>query len=127
MSCFEVNINEQADTCLCDLDISITSLDPPMDIEIKNIEEVVDVNITSLITNIQYSISDQSPTIQCEVIDITEYTPINIEINCSINEEQILQFENEKLTWRLEDVAEIKYNTLISTGYWHLEEIEELL
>lgn len=49
---------------------------------------------------------------------------------CSINGEAIIRFEKDKLTWNNKEDNQIgvtKYNLLIASGDWILEEIEELL
>lgn len=61
----------------------------------------------------------------------TERPRVKVGIVCSLHEELAIRFAKDKLVWEGETNAEgvVKYNTLISTGEWSLEEItiEELL
>lgn len=54
---------------------------------------------------------------------------LRVGVICSVNGEEVLRFEQEKLVWDREDnvVGITKYNLLTASGDWVLEEIEELL
>lgn len=69
--------------------------------------------------------TDISATAYCANPKVT----VSVGLICSINNEQIIRFEKDTLSWSKEEnqVGITKYNLLTASGDWILEEIEELL
>lgn len=61
--------------------------------------------------------------LQCILMNTTQHLHAKVGIVCSVNNEVILRFAEDKLTWDYTEQGIIKYNLLISSGIWELEEL----
>lgn len=67
---------------------------------------------------------DGMPTV--ELRDMTSRLAVDFGIVCTVGGDYLLRFEQAVLTWKEDENREgvVKYNTLIASGDWSLEEIE---
>lgn len=86
-----------------------------LNIEITRLKGI-DVNIFNVLT-----------PFNAQVTDVGKHLKADCAIVCAINDyDYILRFDKATLVWNGADNKEgvVKYNTLIATGAWSLEEIE---
>lgn len=120
------------------LNINISSI-PPISVDVTAIPSI-SVNATPIGNPIACSITyknllayikDISGSIRVFINRTTEPLKVRVATICGVNNEVILRFDYDKLTWLDEDNKEgvIKYNILTVSSDWSLEEIiiEELL
>ena len=91
----------------------------------------LNVDIKSIINPISASLERVGGLQGVDVKDATSHLNVDFGIVCTISGDYILRFGKAILTWDEADNREgvVKYNTLIASGDWSLEEIqiEELL
>lgn len=120
------------------LNINISSI-PPISVDVTAIPSI-SVNATPIGNPIACSITYKnllayikniSESIRVFIKRTTEPLKVRVATICDVNNEVILRFDYDKLTWLDDDNREgvIKYNILTASSDWSLEEviIEELL
>ena len=120
------------------INVDITAI-PPISVDATVIPSI-SVNATPIgnpiVCSITYKnlltyIKDISESIRVFIKRTTEPLKVRVATICGVNNEVILRFDYDKLTWLDDDNREgvIKYNILTASSDWSLEEIiiEELL
>lgn len=120
------------------INVDITAI-PPISVDATVIPSI-SVNATPIgnpiVCSITYKnllayIKDISESIRVFIKRTTEPLNVRVATICGVNNDVILRFDYDKLTWLDDDNREgvIKYNILTASSDWSLEEviIEELL
>lgn len=120
------------------INVDLTAI-PPISVDATVIPSI-SVNATPIgnpiVCSITYKnllayIKDISESIRVFIKRTTEPLKVRVATICGVNNEVILRFDYDKLTWLDDDNREgvIKYNILTASSDWSLEEIiiEELL
>lgn len=120
------------------INVDITAI-PPISVDATVIPSI-SVNATPIgnpiVCSITYKnllayIKDISESIRVFIKRTTEPLKVRVATICGVNNEVILRFDYDKLTWLDDDNREgvIKYNILTASSDWSLEEIiiEEIL
>ena len=123
MSCINVDI-----TAIPPISVDVTAI-PSISVNATPIGNPIVCSITY--KNLLAYIKDISESIRVFIKRTTEPLKVRVATICGVNNEVILRFDYDKLTWLDDDNKEgvIKYNILTASSDWSLEEIiiEELL
>lgn len=123
MSCINVDI-----TAIPPISVDATAI-PSISVNATPIGNPIVCSITY--KNLLAYIKDISESIRVFIKRTTEPLKVRVATICGVNNEVILRFDYDKLTWLDDDNREgvIKYNILTASSDWSLEEIiiEELL
>lgn len=123
MSCINVDI-----TAIPPISVDATAI-PSISVNATPIGNPIVCSITY--KNLLAYIKDISKSIRVFIKRTTEPLKVRVATICGVNNEVILRFDYDKLTWLDDDNREgvIKYNILTASSDWSLEEIiiEELL
>lgn len=123
MSCINVDI-----TAIPPISVDATAI-PSINVNATPIGNPIVCSITY--KNLLAYIKDISESIRVFIKRTTEPLKVRVATICGVNNEVILRFDYDKLTWLDDDNREgvIKYNILTASSDWSLEEIiiEELL
>lgn len=105
---------------------------PCLQVSIRRIRDIPNSDISILTPRLQVGVTRKSPPLIVDAQDMGSHLKVTCGIICSINNyDYIVRFEKTTLVWNEIDnkVGVVKYNTLVASGSWSLEEveIEELL
>lgn len=110
--------------------VDITLLAPPLIVELSHQDRVV-ATVVNPLEPVIAEITRCDVMSAVELRDMTSRLAVDFGIVCTVGGDYVLRFEQAVLTWKQEDNREgvVKYNTLIASGDWSLEEVqvEELL
>lgn len=121
------NCNDIQHQCSC-LEASIKRIPPPLAVCISRVDEIDSLQVGQL-GGVMVSIYPGSNKLPFAVCRADEINNVIITPSCGLGTDDVLRFSQNILLWSEKDnyIGSIKYNTLVSSEDWILEEIEELL
>lgn len=121
------NCNDIQHQCSC-LEASINRIDPSLVVCISRADEIDSLQVSQS-EGVVFSIRPGDNKLPFAICRADEINNAIITPSCGLGTNDVLRFSHNILLWSEKDnyIGNIKYNTLVSSEDWILEEIEELL
>lgn len=114
--------------CSC-INVTIKRADNPLQVSISRVDSGILADVYARLGVYNSSIASCRENLRLALHRAENIHSVTVTPICGVGTGDILRFSVSKLLWSNKDnyVGNVKYNTLISSEDWVLEEIEELL